>query len=108
MLRCLEKLNRNQTGKPKVDLNLALKACLVVTQSVISSTNNSQLDSALQQSLLRYENLLCEAEFHSSKEIIILAGEVENLRRKRVVKSGFIDRLKKGFFSLRVEVKELH
>ena len=87
-----------QTGKPKVDLNLALKACLVVTQSVISSKNNSQLDLALQQSLLKHENLLHEAEFNSSKEIINLAGEVENLKRKRVTKSGFIVKLKNGFF----------
>jgi hypothetical protein len=97
-----------QTGKPKVDLNLALKACIVVTESVISSKNNSQLDLALKQLVLRYENLLHEAELYSSKEIISLTGEVENLKRKRLTKSGVIVKLKNGFLSLRIKVKELH
>jgi hypothetical protein len=97
-----------QTGKPKVDLNLALKACLVVTESVISSKNNSQLDLDLKQSALRHETLLHEAELDSSKEIISLTGEVEELKRKRITKSGFILKLKNGFLRIRIKVKELH
>jgi hypothetical protein len=100
--------NQSQkTGKPTVDLNLALKACLAVSQSVISSKNNSQLDLTLKQSLLKHENLLHGAELSSSEEIINLAGQVENLKRKRVTKPGFIVRLRNGFLSLRVKMKEL-
>jgi hypothetical protein len=100
-------IQSQQTGKPKVDLNLALKTCIVVTESVISSKNNSQLDLALKQSVLRHETLLHETELDTSKEIISLTGEVEKLKRNRVTKSAFIVKLKNGFLSLRIKVKEL-
>jgi hypothetical protein len=97
----------NQTGKPIVDLNLALRASLIVTESVLSSRNNAQLDSALKQSLAYHETLLHNAELSTSKEIVVMADQIENLKSKRVTKSGIIPKLKNGLLGLRVKVKEL-
>jgi hypothetical protein len=96
-----------QTGKPIVDLNLALRASLIVAESVLSSRNNAQIDSALEQSLAYHETLLHNAELSTSKEIVTMANLIVNLKSKRVTKSGIIPKLKNGLLGLRVKVKEL-
>ena len=109
-LRVATLVGKNQSqqiGKAKVDLNLALKASLVVTESVISSKNNSQLDLALKRSLFRHENFLHESELSTSEEIINLARQVDSLKRKRVTKPGFVIKLKNGILVIRVKMKEL-
>jgi len=70
-----------QTGKPKVDLNLALKACIVITESVISPKNNIQLYLALKQSLTYHETQLHNVELAVSKQIIEVARQIESLER---------------------------
>lgn len=97
----------SQTGKPIVDFNLALEASFVVAESILSHRINTQLDLSLKQSLNYHESLLHDAELSSSKEIIDIANQVENLKSKKIAKSGFIPKLKNGFLGLRVKVKEL-
>ena len=97
----------NQTGKPKIDLNLALKACFVVTESVLSSRTNTQLDLSLKQSLNYHENLMHDAELVVSTKIIEMAKQVQNLESKRITKSGTVSKLKNWLISLRVEIKNL-
>ncbi len=102
------KTQSQQTGKAKVDLSLALKASLVVMESIISSKNNSKLDLALKQSLLKHENFLGESELSTSEVIINLARQVDSLKRKRVTKPGFVIKLKNGILIFRLKMKELH
>jgi hypothetical protein len=86
---------------------LALRASLIVAESVLSSRNNAQIDSALEQSLAYHETLLHNAELSTSKEIVTMANLIVNLKSKRVTKSGIIPKLKNGLLGLRVKVKEL-
>lgn len=95
-----------QTGKPIVDLNLALKACIVVAESVISSRINPKLDLNLKQALANYNELLRKTELASSKEIINLAKNIEEMKRQKLAGKGFFFKLKNIFSSLRIMIKE--
>ena len=86
---------------------MALKASFVVTKSVLNSKNNAQLDSALKQSLTYHETLLQNVELSTSKEIVVMADQIANLKSKRVTKSGIMPKLKNGLLGLRIKVKEL-
>lgn len=97
----------DQTGKPIVDRNLALKACCSVAQSILSSKTNSQLDKALKQSLSYHEDLLKQAELSKSNEIVEMASKIENMKSERIIASGIISKLKNGLLSLRVKIREI-
>ena len=96
-----------QTGKPKVDLNLALKACIVVTESVISPKNYSQLDLAIKSSLGHHQHLLFKVEADNSSQIIDSANQLSDLKSKKMIKPGFVARVKNGILTIRVKVKGL-
>jgi excisionase family DNA binding protein len=95
-----------QTGKAKVDLNLALKASCVVAESVLSNKTNTQLDIALRQTLTHHESLLKNAELSSSEKIIEKANRVKNLKSKKTTKTGIFPKIKNGFLSLRIKISE--
>ena len=92
-------------AKPVIDFNLGFRASYLVTKSVLSTTNNSQLDLALKQSLAHHETLLRNAESLFSAEIVEIAKQLEDLRNRRASKSGIIVGLKNWVLSLRIEVK---
>ncbi len=93
-------------AKPIIDYNLGFRASYLVAKSVLSPRSSTELDFALKQLLKYYENLLHESESSSSTEIIDIVNQVENLKRKKTAKSGFVPKLKNGFLSLKVKVKE--
>jgi len=95
-----------QTGKPIVDLNLALKTCIVVTEQVISSRTNPKLDLNLKQTLANYEDLLRKTELASSKEIINLVKNIEAMKKQKLAGKGFIFKFKNIFSSLRIMIIE--
>jgi hypothetical protein len=94
-------------AKPIIDFNLGFRASYLVTKSVLSPRNNSQLDLALKQSLVSHETLLHKAELDVSKQIIEVAKQIKNLETKRIIKSGIVPKLKNWFLSLRIEIKNL-
>ena len=96
-----------QTGKPRVDLNLALKACIVITESVLSPKNYSRLDLAIKSSLMEHQHLLDKVEMENSSQIIDSANQLSNLKAKKITKPGFVVKVKNWILTVRVKVKDL-
>ena len=94
-------------AKPIIDFNLGFRASYLVTKSVLSPRNNSQLDLALKQSIAYHEALMIGAELDVSTQIIDVAKQIENLETKRIIKSGIVSKLRNWLLSLRVEIKNL-
>ena len=92
-------------AEPIIDLNLGFKASYLVSKSVLSSKNSSQLDLTLKQSLNHYENLLDDAELSISAKMTKMAKQVENLESKKITKSGIVPKLKNWLLSFRIELK---
>jgi hypothetical protein len=97
----------DQTGKPVVDRNLALLACVGVMESILGPKTNNQLDSALDQSLIYYENLLHQTELSISHEIVNMVDTIETIQSERDLKSGIVPKLKNGLLSLRLKIKQI-
>ncbi len=98
---------RRTFAKPIIDFNLAFRASYLVTKSALCPRNNPQIDLALEQSLAYHENLLHDAELAVSKQIIETAKQIENLKNKRISKSGLVPSLKNWLLRLRVEIREM-
>ncbi len=92
-------------AEPIIDLNLGFRASYAVSKSVLSSKNSSQLDLTLKQALNHYEYLLHDAELAISAKMIEMSKQVENLKSKKIIKSGIVPKLKNWLLSFRVELK---
>jgi hypothetical protein len=97
----------NSFAEPMVDLNLALRASYIVSESVLSSKTNPQLDSMLNLALSNNEKLLWQAELNSSNKIVKRAIDTQQLRDKISSKSGFKAKLNNALLIARIKVKEL-
>jgi len=94
-----------KTGKPKVDLNLALKASLVVTESVLSSRTCLSLETQLRDTLLQHESFLRNAEIELSNKIIRLIEERDQLISKKVQSTGIVSKIKNWIMGVRISLK---
>jgi hypothetical protein len=92
-------------AKPIVDLNLGLRASLVVTESVLSSKNCLALENKLRDVLSNYEVLMRTAEVELSSKIIRLANERDDLRRRKVPQSGIISKINNWILEIRIRLK---
>jgi hypothetical protein len=96
----------NQTGKPKIDLNMALKASLVVTESVLSSKTCPTIEAQLKDILAQHDAFLRNAEIESSDKIINLIEEREQLANKRVPRTGIVSKIKNWIIGVRIGLKD--
>jgi hypothetical protein len=94
-------------AKPIVDLNLALRASYIVTESVLSPKTCSALENKLSEGLSTYESLMITAERELAEKIIRLINERENLEKRKVPPAGFISKLKNGILTVRIKLKNL-
>lgn len=81
-------------AKPIVDLNLALRASYIVTESVLSSKNCPALENKLRDLHSNYEALMRTAEEELSNKIVRLANERDDLKKRKVPQSGIVSKIK--------------
>jgi hypothetical protein len=93
-------------AKPIVDLNLALRASYVVTESVLSSKKSLALENKLKDDLSNYEVLIRTAEVELTDKIIRLANEREALKVRKVPPSGIISKIKNWILGIRIRLKD--
>lgn len=93
-------------AEPIVDLNLALRASYVVTESVLSSKNCPALENKLRNVLSNYEALMRTAEVELSNKIIRLANERDELRKRRVPQSGIVSKMRNWILGIRIGLKD--
>lgn len=96
-----------KTGKAQIDLNLALKASVVVCESLLSSKNCPELMTKLNQVLKIYEGRLQESEVALSSRIVELVQKRDSLRGRIVNTSGVKIKLKNGFLKIGVAIRNL-
>ena len=96
-----------KTGKPRIDLNMALKASFVVSKSVLSSKDCPKLVTELNQVLEEYEGQLQRTEIALANRIIELVRKRDSLRGKIVTASGVKSKLKNGFLKIGVAIRNL-
>jgi len=70
-------------GKPRVDLNLALRASLRVAQSVFSHRDNPVLEEDLNKTLSTYECLLRKTETSFADKIVELIRKRDDLKGEK-------------------------
>jgi hypothetical protein len=102
----VEEYPSNQTGKPKIDLNMALKASFVVTESVLSFKTCPTLEAQIKDVLAQHETFLRNAEIESSDKIINLIEEREQLVNKRVPPTGIVSKIKNWIIGVRIALKD--
>ena len=95
-----------QTGKPKVDLNMALKASLVVTESVLSSKTCPALETQLKNVLAQHETFLRNAEIESSNKVISLIEERDQLKKRKIPPDGIVSKIRNWIIGIRVALKD--
>jgi hypothetical protein len=102
----IEEYPADKTGKPKVDLNMALKACMVVIESALSSKTCSPLEAQLKDALAQHEAFLKNAEIESSNNVIRTIEERDQLIRKKVPHSGIVSKIKNWLLEVRIGLKD--
>lgn len=95
----------SETGKAKVDLNMALKASLVVTESILSSKTSPGLETHLRNVLLQHENLLRSSEIETSNRLVRLVKERDELVSKKVQPTGFFSKIENWITGVRISLK---
>ena len=93
-------------ANPIVDLNLALKASLVVTESVLSSKNCPVLETQLKYLLSQHETFLRNAEIELSNRIISLIIERDQLKNKKVTPTGIVSKIENWITGVRIGIKD--
>jgi hypothetical protein len=94
-------------AEPIIDLNLALKASLLVAKSTLSSPSDLRLDIALSRSLDYHQALLQRTEESIADQIISLANQIEDFKGKKKWEEGVVPRIRNMILTLRVKTKEL-
>ena len=94
-----------KTGKAKVDLNMALKASLVVTESILSSKTSNALQTQLNSTLAQYQTYLKNSEIESSNRLIRLIQERDQLDSRRVQSNGVVSKIKNWIIGTRISFR---
>jgi hypothetical protein len=93
-------------GKPIVDLNLALRASLSVSKSVLSPKSCPDLEIHLNQILAEYRALLEKTEIAFADKLVNLVKKRDKLRKKRK-SSGIINRIVNFFLDIAIGIRNL-
>jgi excisionase family DNA binding protein len=89
-------------ASPIVDLNLAYRASLAVSKSVLGPKNCPELVATLSEELREYERLLQKSEISLSAEIAKSARQRDVWMGKIVQEPGFVRKIRNLFFRMRV------
>jgi hypothetical protein len=90
---------------PIIDLNLALEASLVVTESVLSPKAFPAIEIKLEDVLAQYEILLKNAEIEASNSLIKLIEEKDQILNIKVPPKGAISKIKNRIVDARASQK---
>jgi len=94
-------------AKPIVDLNLALRASYIVTESVLSSKNCPALENKLRAERSNHEVLMRTAEVELTNKIIRLVDEREDSEKRKVSPSGLASKIRNWILGIRIKLKDL-
>jgi hypothetical protein len=97
----------DKTGKPKADLNMALKASLIVTESVLSSKDCPKLETTLSQVLIDHEGQLKRSEVELSNRIVELVRKRDSLRSRIVEAPGIKVKLRTVFLKVAAGIRNM-
>jgi hypothetical protein len=95
-----------ESGKPIIDLNLALKASFLVSKSVLSPRTCPALETQLKDVLSQHETFLRNAEIEASNKIIRLIEERDQLQNKKVPPTGLVSKIKNWITGIRIASKD--
>ena len=95
-----------ESGKPIIDLNLALRVSYVVSKSILSPKNCPELEATLAKTKRDYERLLQDSEFQISAELTELVRKRDVLKGKIVQEPGIVRKIKNWLFNVRAELKD--
>lgn len=93
-------------GRPHVDLNFALRASLVIAESVFGPKTSPKLEKELRLALADYEALLKKTELVLANEIIELVKKRDELKKRRR-KNGVFQTLRSYFLTLLSKIQNL-
>jgi len=94
-------------ASPIVDLNLAFRASLAVSRSVLGPKNCPELEATLAGKLREYERLLQKSEISLSAKIAESARQRDVWKGKIVQEPGLARKIKNLFFRVRVGFQNL-
>jgi len=94
-----------ESGKPIIDLNLALRASYVVSKSILSPKNCPELEATLAKTKRDYERLLQDSEFLISAELTELVRKRDVLKGKIVQEPGIVRKMKNWLYDVRAGLK---
>jgi hypothetical protein len=94
-----------ESGKPIIDLNLALRASYVVSKSILSPKNCPELEATLAKTKRDYERLLQDSEFLISAELTELVRKRDVLKGKIVQEPGIVRKIKNWLCNVRAGFK---
>jgi len=93
-------------GRPDVDLNFALRASLIITQSVLGSRTSPKLKAQLRHLLREHEAKLRDTETIFANEIVELIKKRDELKKRRR-KDGIFPTLQSYFLTLLSKIHNL-
>ena len=96
-----------ESGKPIIDLNMAFKASLAVSKSVLSSTDSPELAKALDDILKAYEGHLQSSEFGLSEKIVEFVRKRDSLKSRIVAAPGVKTKLRNGFLKVAAGIRNM-
>jgi hypothetical protein len=94
-----------ESGKPIIDLNLALLASYVISKSILSPKNCLELEATLSKTKKDYETLLQDSEFLVSAELAGLVRKRDALKSKIVPEPGIVRKMKNLLCNVRIAIK---
>lgn len=93
-------------GRPHVDLNFALRASLLIAESVFGPKASPKLETELRHILADYETILRKAELVFANEIMELIKKRDELKKRRR-KDGIFQTLRSHFLTFWSKVQNL-
>jgi hypothetical protein len=94
----------SEGGDPTVDLNMALKASLLVAKSVLASKKYPKLEKDLKEVLADNEELLKEAEVAFTDKIIELVKKRDSLKNRKTY-SGMSFKIRNWFLNIAIGIR---
>jgi len=95
----------SEWGKPIVDLNMALRASLQITKSVLSHRKNADLEQDLSRTLAEYEDLLKKTETVFADKLVESIKK-RDISKKRKKPSGILGKIRNLFLDIAIKVRD--
>lgn len=93
-------------GKPYVDFNFALRASILIAESVFSSATSDKIEQMCSRIHAEFENTLERAEEKMAEEIVKLIEKRDKLAIAFAKKSGTLDSLRNLYRRLRLLIQD--